>query len=87
MVSKKVTVTNEQGLHMRPANKFVNEMSSFKSSITLVKDNTYIDAKSIMHLISACIKCGNSIELICEGEDENEALEKAAFLIQGGLGE
>lgn len=35
MVSKKTTVVNADGFHMRAAGDFVNEMAKFKSSITI----------------------------------------------------
>ncbi len=81
MVSKKVTVTNPEGLHMRPAGVFTKEMSKFESDVNIVfggKDN---DGKSIMNIIAACIKCGSEIEIQCSGPDEEEALKKAVELV------
>ena len=40
-----------------------------------------------MNIIAACIKCGSTIDLICEGEDEDEALKEAVSLIESGFGE
>ena len=48
------------------------------------KDKKY-NAKSVMMLMSACIKRGAEIEIRCEGEDEEEAMNKAISLIEGGL--
>lgn len=55
MVSKKVTVVNSQGFHMRPANDFVKEMSAFKSDVFINFGGKKVNAKSIMNLIAACI--------------------------------
>ena len=33
-----------------------------------------INAKSLLNIIGACIKCGSEIELVCEGPDEEAAL-------------
>lgn len=87
MVSKTITLVNSQGFHMRPAGVFAAEMSKYKSEITIKYNGNNINGKSIMNIIAACIKCGSTIDLVCEGEDEEEALQKAVSLIESGLGE
>ncbi len=37
--------------------------------------------------LGACVKCGDEIELTCEGEDEEEALKSLVSAIESGLGE
>ena len=87
MVSQKITVTNEQGMHMRPACVFSQAMTPFASTVKInFNGNTY-DAKSVMMLMSACIKCGAEIEVECDGADEQDALKKAIELIESGLGD
>ena len=49
--------------------------------------NTTANAKSVLSVLGACVKCGDEIELICEGVDEKEALDAITELINGGLGE
>ena len=49
--------------------------------------DTQANAKSILSVLGACVKCGDEIELICDGEDENEALEYLIATVEGGLGE
>ena len=87
MVSKNVKVINAQGFHMRPASSFVSEMSKFKSSVTINFGANKINAKSIMNLIAACIKCGSEIEIGCDGEDDKEALSNAVSIVESGFGE
>lgn len=87
MVSAKVTVTNEQGLHMRPAQLFVNTMTPFKCDVTIIFGDKTINAKSIMFLMAACIKKGSEIEIQCSGEQEEEALKAAVELVESGFGE
>lgn len=82
MVSKTVTVTDPEGLHMRPAGVFTKEMSKFDSDVTINFDGKSFNGKSIMNVIAACIKCGSEIEIECGGSDEAEALEKAVELVQ-----
>ncbi len=87
MITKKITVTNSQGFHMRPAGIFTAEMAKFKSTISITANGKTVDGKSLMYLISACIKCGTEIEITCSGEDEKEMMDKAVSLIESGLGE
>jgi phosphocarrier protein len=87
MVSQKVTVTNEQGMHMRPASVMSQKMTSFDSDVKIVFNGNSYDAKSVMMLMSACIKCGAEIEIQCDGPDEADALKAAVDMVESGLGD
>ena len=87
MVSKKVTLVNAQGFHMRPASVFATAMGKYASSVTIKFNGNDYNAKSLLNIIAACIKCGSEIELVCDGPDENEALADAVERIERGLGE
>ena len=49
-------------------------------------DNT-ANAKSVLSVLGACVKCGDEIEFMCEGEDEEAALSALVSAVEGGLGE
>lgn len=87
MVSKIVTITNAQGFHMRPAVMFAGEMGKFTCDITFKFNGSDVNAKSLMNIIAAGIKCGATVEIVCDGADEQAALQKAVELIESGLGE
>lgn len=87
MISRKVTVKNPTGLHLRPAGILCKEAMKFKSLITFSFDGGSANAKSVLSVLGACVKCGNEIELVCEGEDEAEAMETLVGAIESGLGE
>jgi phosphocarrier protein len=87
MVSQKITITNPQGLHMRPAGVFAKGVAKFDSDINIVFNGKTTNGKSLLNIIGACIKCGNEIEIQCDGPDEEEALQAAIDLIESGLGE
>ena len=87
MVSAKTIVVNPQGMHMRPAQLFVNTMAKYKSDVTIIFGDKTINAKSIMHLMAACIKQGSEIEIRCSGDREEECLKAAVALVEAGLGE
>ena len=78
MVSQKVVIKNPTGLHLRPAGILCKEAMQFKSLITFsFKENT-ANAKSVLSVLGACVKCGDEITIFCEGEDETEALRNLA---------
>ena len=87
MVTAKTKLVHPQGMHMRPAQLFVNTMAKYKSDVTIIFNGKSINAKSIMHLMAACIKQGSEIEIQCCGEQEAEALKAAVELVESGLGE
>lgn len=87
MVTKKITIKNAQGFHMRPASTFANSMTKYKSDIFLIRDNNRINGKSLMNIIAGCIKCGMEIEVECTGEDEQQMLDEAISIIESGFGE
>jgi len=87
MVTQKTTIKNPTGLHLRPAGLFCKTAVQFKSRITFQHRDTTANAKSVLSVLGACIKRGDEIELICEGEDENEALQAMVKIIEDGLGE
>ena len=55
--------------------------------MTFVYGNTTANAKSVLSVLGACIKKGDEIELICDGEDEEEAMRTMTKAIADGLGE
>ena len=87
MISQKVTMKNPTGLHLRPAGILCKEAMKFKSLITFRFRDGSANAKSVLSVLGACVKCGDEIELVCEGEDEEAALETLVAAIESGLGE
>ncbi|BEI59386.1 hypothetical protein Blut17040_04150 [Blautia luti] len=87
MVSKKVTVKNPTGLHLRPAGILCNEAMKYQSQVTFDYDGGTANAKSVLSVLGACVKCGDEIEIICEGKDEQTALEGMVNAVESGLGE
>ena len=87
MVSQKVIIKNPTGPHLRPAGILCKEAMNFKSLITFQYRGNTANAKSVLSVLGACIKCGDEIELVCEGEDEEKALAYLVQMIEDGLGE
>ena len=87
MMQRTVKVKNRLGLHARPAKNFVQIATQFKSQVTFAKDSKTFNAKSILMVMSAGAKCGQSIELACDGPDEEQAMTALVEAIDSGLGE
>ncbi len=87
MVSKKVTIKNPTGLHLRPAGILCNEAMKYQSLVTFDYNGGTANAKSVLSVLGACVKCGDEIEVICEGCDEQQALDGMTGAIESGLGE
>jgi phosphocarrier protein len=87
MVSKNITIKNEQGMHMRPASLLAPMAGKYESSVKLMFNGNAYDCKSVMFLMAACIKCGSEIELVCDGPDEAAALAEIAAFIEAGMGD
>ena len=88
MIRQKVTITNPTGLHLRPAGMFCNIASRYKCKVEFMyNDDTAANAKSVLSVLGACVKSGDEIELICDGEDEEEAMKAMMDAVESGLGE
>ena len=72
---------------MRPVTTFVGAMGKYGSDIKILSKGNEINGKSLMAIVAACIKCGDEIEFVCEGEDEAEALKTLVEAVESGLGE
>ena len=87
MISQKLLIRNEVGLHMRPAAMFAEEMMKYQCDITIVFHDARINAKSILNLMTAGIQCGDEFELQCDGADEQEAAAAARLLVETDFAE
>ncbi|MDD2806546.1 MAG: HPr family phosphocarrier protein [Elusimicrobiales bacterium] len=75
-----ITITNELGIHARPAGMIANTSSRFASDIKLVKDGMEVNAKSIMGIMTLAAGKGSVIEVTAKGKDEGEAVAAIADL-------
>ncbi|HOM41964.1 MAG TPA: HPr family phosphocarrier protein [Clostridia bacterium] len=87
MITEKVTILNETGLHARPASVFVNTAAKFKSDLTIQKDGKKVNAKSILSVLGLGISKGTELTISAEGPDEEEAVSKLVQLIKQGINE
>lgn len=80
-----LTIPNEDGLHARPAAKFVKLASRFSCDVWVEKDQEEINGKSIMGLMMLAAAQGSVIRVSAEGDDAELALEKLSALVNSGF--
>ncbi len=87
MVKKEVVIKNKLGLHARAAVKFVNLANRYDSKVKIIKNETEIDGKSILGLLTLAATKGTSLVLEVSGKDEKEAAVALMRLIRDKFGE
>ena len=83
MVSQKVEIKNETGLHARPASEFVKLASDQACDVFVEKDGRQVTAKSILGVLSLAISKGSTVTVSTDGQGEEESLKKIVEFIEG----
>ena len=87
MIKKSFSITSEKGIHARPATALVNAAMAYECDITLSALRRTVDFKSIMGVMALGIYSGTTIEIKCDGKDEQEAMDALTdTLVKQGLG-
>jgi phosphocarrier protein HPr len=87
MNTLEITIVNRLGLHARAAAKFVHLASGFTSRVTVSRDGTRVDGKSILGLLTLAASKGTKLHLMIQGDDEREAGLRLSELVHGRFGE
>lgn len=87
MLTKEVVINNQVGLHARPATFFIQKANEFKSSIWIEKEDRRVNAKSLLGVLSLGIVKGTSVNLIADGNDEENAISTLTELIASDFSE
>ena len=81
----KYVVTDNEGIHARPAGELVKLAKEFTSSVTISKDGKSGDCKKIFTIMGLGIKGGMEVVLKFDGEDEDAAYEKISAFMKENL--
>jgi phosphocarrier protein len=87
LIEAELPIVNRLGLHARAAAKFVHLASSFTSKVTVAKDGTRVDGKSILGLLTLAASKGVKLHITVSGDDEVAAAAKLAELVRQRFGE
>lgn len=86
-MQKQFTIVNKLGLHARAAAQLVQTANRFCSEVLVEKEGIEVNGKSIMGILLLAAPKGSKISLSVAGEDEQQAMEALATLIEDGFGE
>ncbi|MCF6265029.1 MAG: HPr family phosphocarrier protein [Desulfuromusa sp.] len=87
MQNRNFKIVNRLGLHARAAAQFVQTANKFNSEVNLIKDDIEVNGKSIMGILLLAAPQGTDIAVVVEGDDEQQAMDVIAELIEAGFGE
>ncbi len=75
-------IRNSDGLHMRPAMRFVDIAHRFTSDISVSNGETNVDAKSIMQVTMLAATCGTKLRIKATGPDARAAVDALRELVE-----
>ncbi|MGE0608060.1 MAG: HPr family phosphocarrier protein [Pirellulales bacterium] len=87
MVRRKVVVTNEQGLHARPADMFVKTARRFASVVMVCKNHERVDGKSILSMLTLAAVEGTELWIEATGPDAEATVEALSELFAKNFSE
>lgn len=85
MYEQKVTLTNEIGLHARPASIFIRAAVKFPCDIIVEKNGRSYNAKSIMSVLSMSASNGDELIIRASGDSEEEAVKSLVEVIESKI--
>ena len=87
MLTRTVRIFNRTGLHARPATLFMETASNYSSTISVVKGEQEVDAKSVLGLMLLEATGGTEITIKADGEDEAAAVNALVALVERNFDE
>lgn len=87
MVKESVKIENETGLHARPATEISKIAMKYPCNVSLIVNEKEINAKSPLMIMAAGIKSKAELEILCDGEDEEKAIEELKNAFKNQFGE
>ncbi len=87
MQNRNFTIVNRLGLHARAAAQLVQTANQFSSDVNLIKEDIEVNGKSIMGILLLAAPQGTEIRVTVDGDDEQQAMDVIAKLIEAGFGE
>lgn len=82
-----VEVPNQLGMHARPSAEFVKLATTFSSSISVMRNDLSVNAKSIMGVLMLAAEQGSTLVITAQGADAERAGEALAALVRSGFDE
>ena len=87
MIKTTLTISNKLGLHARASAKLTKLAGGFRCEVFMTRNGRRVNAKSIMGVMMLAAGLGSTVELECDGPDEQPAAEAIAALVNDKFGE
>jgi phosphocarrier protein HPr len=84
---RQVLVTNQLGLHARPASQIAREAQAFAAHIIIAGQGQSVDAKSILDILTLSAAMGSTLEIRASGSDAAQAVTRLTELFTAKFGE
>ena len=84
---KQMVLENRNGLHARPAARFVKISSRYRAEVWVEKDGERVNGKSIMGLMMLAAGKGSKLQVVAEGADADRVIAELSNLIESRFGE
>ena len=85
MTEFKYVITDPQGIHARPAGQIVAEAKKYSSTIMIDAGEKKASATKLMAVMALGVKCGQSVTVTAEGEDEDAAIASMQQFFEANL--
>ena len=82
MVKFEYTIKEEMGLHARPAGIMVKQLKPLTCSVTVRCGERSADAKKMFALMAMAVKCGETVTVEIDGEQEEKVREELIRFFQ-----
>jgi len=82
-----VRLTNPAGLHARPCHAIVTAASGFQSELFVGCEDSEVNGRSILELMTLCAPCHATLRLRARGRDAEALLDRLEALVEAGFGE
>ncbi len=87
VVSRHLSICNQQGLHLRPCHLLVSLAAEFEGDIRVTCHGREVNGKSILSLMTLTADCGDTLVFTVRGEGAETWLDRVEDVIQNGFGE
>ena len=75
-------VSNELGLHARPAGRFAAQAARYECEISVARGDEWVDARSVLSLLSLAAGRGTRLRLRAVGADAEKAVRVLGDLLE-----
>jgi phosphocarrier protein len=85
MITFNYVITDDLGIHARPAGILIREAQKYKSAVTFFHGEKKAEANKVFAIMKLGIKNGNTLGVTVEGADEQEAADAIKQVLEKNL--